>query len=435
MTTTLAQKTRLPRSEKLIPLCLVVILAAHFSIGTDLRYSLLKSYDPPVQAVLASVVEGNPARRLTLALLCVGVLLYFLTNPKIYLRKSGGLGYLALSFAAWSVLSIVWTADPGFVLRRVAVFFTLCLVSVALANEYSIDSLLRFTVFSMALYLFIGLGAEMVFRTFKPFSPGYRFSGTVHPNVQGFDCAALFLAATTLASSSRAGRSLSSRACWLLYLGIATAAFVGIVLTKSRTSTATAIMVQVLLWALGPGRSRKVVPVAIAIWLAMMVFLVAGDRFLPNVYNAVLLGRGTANVNTFTGRTLLWRHVLPYIGERPLLGHGFNSFWNFRHIADFSALMGIGLVDAHSIYLDLLLSVGLVGALLYVVTMLCAAKASLQLFRRSGQFGYAFFFKLSIFCLLQGLLESGTLEGGIGTLLLIWGTVHVAYRSSALPAG
>ncbi len=421
MTTDLAGKAQLSRSDKTVRLCLLVILAAYFFIGRDLKYSLSPNIDRPFEKVYASMIEGNPARRLGLAFLSAVATLYLLTTRAIHLRRSGGLGYLALLFTAWSLLSIIWAADAAFTLRRVAVFLTLCLVSVALANEYSIDFLLRFTVFSMTSYLLIGFGAEVALRTFAPFSPWYRFSGTVHPNVQGFDCAVLFLAATTLATSTRAGRRL--------YFGIAAAAFVGIVLTKSRTSVATAVLAQVLLWALRPGRARKVAPVAIAIWLATMAFFAAGDQFLPTVYKAVLLGRSAAGLNTFTGRTLIWGHALPFIEEHPLLGCGFNSFWNIEHIADFSALMGIGLRGAHSVYMDLLLNVGLIGALLYVVTMLRAAHVSLQLFRRSGQFGYAFFYKLSVFCLLHGILESGTLEGGIGTFLLIWGTVHVAFQS------
>ena len=34
-------------------------------------------------------------------------------------------------------------------------------------------------------YLIVGVGTELALGTFRPWSPDYRFAGTVHPNSQG----------------------------------------------------------------------------------------------------------------------------------------------------------------------------------------------------------------------------------------------------------
>jgi exopolysaccharide production protein ExoQ len=64
---------------------------------------------------------------------------------------------------------------------------------------------------------------------------------------------------------------------------------------------------------------------------------------------------------TLTGRTDVWAALLPVAMQRPVLGHGFGSFWTQTTRERFN------IPSAHNGYLDVLLELGLVG--LFLVSM------------------------------------------------------------------
>ncbi|MEM8722818.1 MAG: O-antigen ligase family protein [Cyanobacteria bacterium P01_G01_bin.39] len=78
----------------------------------------------------------------------------------------------------------------------------------------------------------------------------------------------------------------------------------------------------------------------------------------------------------FNGRTPIWERVIPKIGERPWLGYGIHGFWSSDE--GIKALRGIWMGNqlaegigghAHNGYLDILLSLGLVGMLLFIISI------------------------------------------------------------------
>ena len=92
-------------------------------------------------------------------------------------------------------------------------------------------------------------------------------------------------------------------------------------------------------------------------------------------------------------------------------------------------MFGSGLIDAHSVYIDLLLNVGLVGMILYVSIIGLGIKKSFGYYKETGDVGYSFYFKVTIFCLIHGFLETGMMHMAFGTFLLLWGLVHLAFVS------
>jgi O-antigen ligase len=71
---------------------------------------------------------------------------------------------------------------------------------------------------------------------------------------------------------------------------------------------------------------------------------------------------------SLTGRTQVWASLLPIAMQRPLTGHGFGGFWTT------SAREFFEIPNAHSGYLDELLSLGFVGILLVSIFLLASCR-------------------------------------------------------------
>jgi O-antigen ligase len=70
---------------------------------------------------------------------------------------------------------------------------------------------------------------------------------------------------------------------------------------------------------------------------------------------------------TFTGRNDIWRFTVDHIGQRPLLGFGFQAFWGTSELVQawtYLESWGYRASDAHSGYLNLAVMTGIVGLVL-----------------------------------------------------------------------
>ena len=153
---------------------------------------------------------------------------------------------------------------------------------------------------------------------------------------------------------------------WLrfLFVGIAS---VLLFLAHSATSLVTcALMVAVMpLWRLARLESKQRVPVYI---LGVLVLL-------PSAYlighNAPLLLHLLGRDPTFTGRTQVWAMVLTAIRKHPYLGYGYDSFWTGLKGESLDILLGTGWLvpTAHDGYLDLGLSLGLLGLCVFAFVL------------------------------------------------------------------
>jgi exopolysaccharide production protein ExoQ len=81
---------------------------------------------------------------------------------------------------------------------------------------------------------------------------------------------------------------------------------------------------------------------------------------------------------SLTGRTVLWDYAFSFIPDNPLVGVGYQAFWfEGNERAEFLVRkMGIGSTFGfhfHNLYLEMAIELGLVGALLAVLTLIAAA--------------------------------------------------------------
>ena len=122
------------------------------------------------------------------------------------------------------------------------------------------------------------------------------------------------------------------------------------------------------------------------------------------------------DVPTFSQRRDIWLLVWDRIVQRPLLGHGFFTFWDIEELTQ-HALLRRG--SAHNSFVEVGLGLGLLGAVPFtVIVLLAAGNAGSALWRRPGPdtwFGAA----LVAFLIVENLTESFILWFSYSWVLLM----------------
>lgn len=352
--------------------------------------------------------QGNPIRRVALILMGLVGLFCLMRYGLQRLRLSGLVGWTWLALSLWTIASLSWSPDPAFTARRLLVFACLMTCACGLAVA-AFSRLPEFIAMFCALNLAVGVATDLAFGAFPSGFPESRFSGTVHPNLQGVNIALLVLACIAILLAG-------NRKSWLPIVGII-AALPLLILTQSRTSMAALGLTLIFTFCVKSLRSRGLwslaAPVAVTIGFAglFIVGVVFPASSLSELMSRVIvMERDVGGPASLTGRADLWRTVLEYSAERPLTGFGHDTFWSPRHILEISSIHQWSINQAHNAYLEILLNLGLVGLGLYVLLMGSAWVASM---RRSLQGSPAF---------------------GLASSLLLFGGLHNALESiNALP--
>jgi exopolysaccharide production protein ExoQ len=216
-------------------------------------------------------------------------------------------------------------------------------------------------------------------------------------------CGAAFVGAVLLAIEFRQFR--------LQLWGLAMAAAVGLIFSKSRTAlagTAGSLTLSCLL--LMPLRYWPHFFTMGGFSLAGLFAVVAAipPRLLGGAGEILLLGRGE-DASNLTGRLPVWEALVPHISERLWLGFGYRAFWDKARVEEFRDYTGGWQVpDAHNSYLEMVLNVGIVGAAPLFLAMLAAMVIFGRRAMKHFDIGTAFFAGL-IFSLFIGGMTEATL--------------------------
>jgi len=252
---------------------------------------------------------------------------------------------------------------------------------------------------SSGTFLVISLVWELRTGRFQIFGPDYRFSGTLVSNLQAINCFFVCLSAMYLADSSRRGR--------LLLYGVSIIGLGFVILTRSRSGFAAAVIALLAYKAVIWKGSRRV---RLVYWIVlgfMVLFLLFGDTLFSTLSGGFTLGRSVDESGaTLNGRIPLWTECLRYWSQRPMLGYGFNGFWNVERIVDVTSSQGWPIASAHSIYVDTLLELGPVGLCLFTGLVVFSMLKALRLLAVHGDIQYGFVFGFLVFFASEGLMES-----------------------------
>lgn len=158
--------------------------------------------------------------------------------------------------------------------------------------------------------------------------------------------------------------------------------------------------------------------VAVLIWLAGYV----GSDSLVG-----LVGKDT----TLSGRTDIWRYVWDQIQVHPWLGYGLAAFWNgYDGPSGYVQLaMTIPVIYAHNGFLDIWLSIGLVGLSIFLISFVSTTSQSLALLRKTNS--PEGFWPLLF---LSYILLSNLTEGTITTMNSSFWAIYAAISYSLIMA-
>jgi O-antigen ligase len=172
---------------------------------------------------------------------------------------------------------------------------------------------------------------------------------------------------------------------------------------------------------------RLRVSLAVTVLATLLLISFAMAMFSANserITNA--LGRSS----DLTGRTEIWSSVAASILERPLLGYGYSGFWSevSAASAELDHAVGGTIMYSHNGYLEVLLSLGIVGFALTLAFLGAGIRRALYWSDRDRSSRGLWPLAFLLFFLLQNVTECSILLQG-----LEWG-VCVAVVASTDPA-
>ncbi len=151
-----------------------------------------------------------------------------------------------------------------------------------------------------------------------------------------------------------------------------------IFMTRSRTGwmlVAATMLFVVVAYALGRLRAREKALFLILAFCAIAVASIFAVTYFAQL--SVLLGKSA----TMSGRTDIWKAILPALSDRPVLGYGFRAFWlGMQGPSSTIALTTgyIGLANAENSVLQMWLELGAVGVCLMLAILFVSVKNALK---------------------------------------------------------
>lgn len=394
-------------------LLVILMVSSHQSLTYSLHYGEIMAKST---AELGSEIEaGSPGRRVAYIALLIGACIVLFRRRGTGRYVSAVRNNIPLAcFVGLTFFSIAWAGDAGLTLRRSIEYLIFCLGTIAAARILGLKRIVWLGFAGSAAYLVLGIACELYLGTFHPLDVDYRFCGTAHPNHQAWNCVLLLLSGSALHSEIHRPWKGLFRLLMLL-------AVLCLVLTKSRTSLACGCLALLIYW--GPRlsiRQKLAGALAFVTLLAILLvpFLALGGG-ASRLNASLLAGRAQSTYENFSGRIPLWEACMQYVGRRPRLGYGFNGFWTPRHIEEISATQGWTVPVAHNGYIELLLSVGIVGLLLYTYQLGSTWKILRRAYRANPDPFTRFYLVLLIYYCIEMFAEAIGFDLGLPTFCLM----------------
>jgi len=315
---------------------------------------------------------------ISFAAIGIGIAFYQVPRATVLLRRSWPL-FLVLG---WIILSSQWAPYPDLTYRRggFLVIMAIALFGMALAAPDAKKFLGTLLVISGLVMTINVVGVIVV--PGLAIGPDGAFVG-LHPHKNSAGQIALVSYLTWLVAAI-GNRDLR----WRVFFGLGALVWFGfLIMTQSKTSIGVGLLAPAaLVLALNVMRTEGLVRVAVvsiliglagAIWVSILGAGLSGS-------DLALLAFGDL---TFTGRTDLWEYLWNEIGNSPVVGVGYGSFWytGLRSSPiDFATGWAARAGQAHNGYLDLVLQTGFIGLALALIAILRSIGLALRLATRRG---------------------------------------------------
>lgn len=286
------------------------------------------------------------------------------------LRHSGWL----IALCGLALASTAWSYDPRFTLRHAIFLSAVTLFGILIATCFDWDAQMNLFGWMSVLVVW-----GCVFTAI--FIPSYGLSHDMHlgavkglyPQKNQMGAMVVFAILTFVFAKPKAVPS------WLRNTTLI-AACVLLALSNSATSfvaVAFCIAMYPVIHLLRVSRPRT-----LPLWIALIpVFAMSAWLVIANFD---LVAEAAGRNSTLTDRIPMWKEVLHAIGRHPWFGYGYDVFWTEWSVdldKVIYVLSGYRPPHAHNGYLDVLLSVGIVGLLVFIGALVTALWRAARLFK------------------------------------------------------
>lgn len=327
----------------------------------------------------------------------------------IYLLSRSKLTWLLVGAAA---LSAIWSIDPSTTTRRALGLIGTSLFGVYLANRYSLKEQLKLVA------LILGISAVFSF-IYVLLIPSYGISFSADGGWKG-----IYITKNVLGKRSVLGGAiclllaLNSNKNWLFWLGYGI--FISLLLLSGSKGalvnlaiiTITCFILPILTWQID-----IMIPTLTGLLNLITVFVFGTILSLSSFLAS--LGRDM----TLTGRTPLWSMLGDIIISKPYLGYGYGVFWLGSEGEMVSTVQTWKIPNAHNGFVDICLSLGITGLLIFIADFFIHALRGISQVRMGQIFPGTCLLTYLTFIILSNLTETSLLEQNSIEWLLYVSTV------------
>jgi exopolysaccharide production protein ExoQ len=316
-----------------------------------------------------TAVDGNPTWRLVLAISYVGVasvLVPWYRETLFVLRRNWALVCLLIL----AVISSLWTEMPDLVFRKSIGLLGTTLFGIALAIRVPFEQQLRMLSWLFRVLAILSLGCLLLFPSYGISSEGEWRGVFYYKNAMGSAMGLAILSEWQLPATTRFAK---------LIKGLFTLLYAVLLLKSDSVTPAVALIGAVILLSIYKFTAlRLLVPLYMFAVILVILVSILAPLLMANSDSVMgLLGRSS----NLTGRTEIWSLVISFIQQKPILGYGYSGFWLGASPESYvvNRVMGGPVMYSHNGYLEMFLTLGMVGFLLSLVFIGTGFKRALYL--------------------------------------------------------
>ena len=365
---------------------------------------------------------GSSSHLRQLSFITIGVLgaLLLAMPPAVQVSVDRKLILLLSALCGWIVLSAVWSDDPELSLKRSLLPLLTVVAALGTTKHWRPRELCAFTALITGFFVLLGVAVECRYGTFLS-GDEYRFAGTLHPNDQAVNCAALCLASLGMLGRSSIAESGKQRWFWLTVFVVG---MLFLMLTRSRTTTGAFLAALFVFCYLGTSGKTRVFATGCMVMVAAMILIVfaESEHGHHNLFiNVLTMGRDqdSDDITSLTGRIPIWEEVLYDIGKRPLGGYGYGAFWTPQRVLTYSYIHDWEFAHAHSAYFETLLNIGAIGLVVGLLLVMNALWSAVRYYKMTEDRAYRFIAAIFTLALIHGLADSNFVKVGFASLIAV----------------
>ena len=303
------------------------------------------------------------------------------------------------TLSAWGLLSCLWSQFPLVSLEWAPVAALNTIFAFYLYRRFSPEQQIRLLLILGWICLGLSILVSVCFPRYGTL--GYGSWRGIYPqkNMCSITTTLLLLGALYVPATSQLSQLFR-----VVYVGLSVLL---IVMTQSATGKISLVCLAAYLLTTRLGskvRAQEKRIVLIIGTLLTLVLVVAGIYY--ERYIALFLGKD----QTLTGRTEIWQALIPVIMKHPIVGYGYRAFW--RGYEGESASVAYAnhwaVTSAHNGFLEVWLTLGAVGVILVVYSLLRAIRDACVCLR-AGRCPYLGWYACIIFLVIVTSVDEGEL--------------------------